>query len=472
VWYAEDGRTFASREDLTHAPDGSPLRQDEDVLDTWFSSALVPFSSLGWPDKTPDLKRFYPGDTLVTGPDIIFFWVSRMVMMGLECMGDVPFRTVYLNGIVRDTNHKKMSKSAGNGLDPLEVIDRFGADAFRYTIASGMAAGTDVILDPKDLDTSFAPGRNFANKLWNAGRFLLSNLAGAVRPLAGAHRDAVRHDELQLADRWIIARCDATVREATDLYARYRINEAAAVVYHFLWSDFADWYIEQIKPRLYGDQPGGDVARAVAVRTFDTALRLLHPIMPFITEALWQRLPHRTAHPSISVTRWPVGDSRATDAAALTGFALVQELVGAVRGIRSEYDVSPGTAVRLFVTPGSPAAAAAFVSEEPTIARLAKVSAIEIAIPTERVGGNAVLSDGTSVFVPLGDAIDLGRECERLGTEVTRLRTLIANQEQKLGNAQFVSRAPAEVVEKERQKLASWREQASVLDGKRQLLGC
>ncbi len=476
VWYCESkdcGAQTVSRTDVDACGScGGPVRQDEDVLDTWFSSWLVPFSSLGWPDRTPDLAAFYPGDALVTAPEILFFWVSRMVMAGCEFMGEIPFSTVYLHGTVRDTQHRKMSKSLGNGIDPLDVVDRYGADALRYVILSGMAVGTDVILDPADLESSFASGRNFANKLWNAGRFILSNLDGPARPLAGADPRAVRPEELTLADRWIIARCDATVIEATEAYERYRLNDAAAAVYRFLWSDLADWYIEQIKPRLYGDVAGRDVAQAVAVQTFDTALRLLHPIMPFVTEALWQRIPGRRAGASIVQARWPRPDARAADPAALRDFALVQELVGAIRAIRAEYGVQPGQPVRAFVSGGGNGTRAALELEQGTIQRLAKLSAIGFVAPAETVGGHAVLSDGSSVFVPLGDAIDLGRECARLGGELSRLDSLIASQEAKLGNERFVSRAPAQVVENERQKLASWREQAGVLGEKRRLLGC
>ncbi len=335
VWYCRTdgcGLTSVSRDDLVVCPAcGGEVHQDEDVLDTWFSSWLVPFSSLGWPERTHDLARFYPGHTLVSAPEIIFFWVSRMLMSGLHFMGEVPYTSIYLHGTVRDTLHRKMSKSLGNGIDPLEVVKLYGADALRYSLVSGMAVGTDVILDPRDLEASFAPARNFANKIWNAGRFILSNLEGPTRPLAGSHPDVVRPEELSLADRWIIGRCDATVREATDAYERFRLNEAAAAVYHFIWSDLADWYIEQIKPRLYGDQPGGDVARAVVTQTFDVGLRLLHPVMPFITEALWKRFPGRAAESSISVAPWPRPDNRAVDPDALRDFGLVQELIGAVR---------------------------------------------------------------------------------------------------------------------------------------------
>ncbi len=472
VWYCESGKcgkVSVSRTDLTaclHC--GGPVRQDEDVLDTWFSSWLVPFSSLGWPAETPDLRRYYPGHTLVTAPEILFFWVARMVMAGLEFRGSVPFDTVYLHGTVRDTQHRKMSKSLGNGIDPLEVVERYGADALRYTVISGMAVGTDLILDPADLEVSFSAGRNFANKLWNAGRFILGALDGPTRPLAGRYRDVVRPDELALADRWIIARCDATVREATEAFEKFRLNEGAAAVYHFLWSDLADWYIEQVKPRLYGDQPGGDVARAVLARTFDVALRLLHPVMPFITETLWKRFPGRDAAASISVAAWPQPDDRATDAAALRQFGLVQELIGAVRQIRAEYGIAPGQPVRLWVS----AADAALTSESGTIRRLTKANEVRFGEAPSEPGGHAVLSDGRSVFVPLGDALDLPRECARLGAEVARLGQLVESQRKKLDNPQFVSRAPAAVVQAERDKLAAWQEQAAVLAEKRHRLGC
>jgi valyl-tRNA synthetase len=475
VWYCESehcNRIIVSRTDAEACPAcGGPVRQDEDVLDTWFSSWLVPFSSLGWPDRTEDLATFYPGHTLVSAPEILFFWVARMVMSGLYFMGGVPYTHMYLHGTVRDTQHRKMSKTLGNGIDPLEVVERYGADALRYSLVSGMSVGTDVILDPNDLEASFAPARNFANKLWNAGRFILSNLDGPPRPLAGAPR-AVRRDELTLADRWIIARCDATVREATDAYEKFRLNEAAAAVYRFLWSDLADWYIEQVKPRLYGDVPGGDVARAVATQTFDVALRLLHPVMPFVTEALWRRFPGRPADASISVAPWPRPDARAADSAALADFGLVQQVVGAIRGIRAEYGVQPGQSVRAYVSVDGHEPAAALERERGTIVRLAKLSELILGESPERVGGNAVLSDGTAVFVPLGDAIDVGRECGRLGAESERLAGLVASQERKLGNQQFVARAPADVVAREREKLAAWTEQRQVLIRKRELLGC
>ena len=475
VWYCEDegcAQVSVSRTDLTACPGcGGSVRQDDDVLDTWFSSWLVPFTSLGWPERTEDLATYYPGHTLVSAPEILFFWVSRMIMSGLYVMGEVPYTRMYLHGTVRDTQHRKMSKSLGNGIDPLEVVRRYGADALRYSLVTGMSVGTDLILDPDDFETSFGPGRNFANKLWNAGRFILSNLEGTPRPLAGREANVVRREELTLADRWIIARCDATVREATESYERFRLNEAAAVVYRFIWSDLADWYIEQTKPRLYGDVPGGDVARAVAAQTFDVALRLLHPVMPFITEALWRRFPGRPPEASISVAPWPRPDARATDSGALREFGLVQEVVSAIRTIRAEYGVQPGQAVRAVVSRPE-ADDGALDRERLTVTRLAKVSELSFGEPGKGVGGHAVLSDGTAVFVPLGEAIDVARECQRLSGEMQRLTQLVESQDRKLGNEQFISRAPADVVQREREKAATWREQREVLSRKLELLGC
>jgi valyl-tRNA synthetase len=470
VWYCQVercGKMIASRTDLERCPDcGGPVRQDNDVLDTWFSSQLVPFSSLGWPDETPDLARYYPGHTLVTAPEILFFWVARMVMAGLEFREALPFSTVYLHGTVRDTQHRKMSKSLGNGIDPLDVVAGYGADALRYTLVSGSAVGTDVILDPDDIESSFAPGRNFANKLWNAGRFILANLSGPVRPLAGPYPDVVRREELALADRWIIARCDVTVAEVTDALERFRLNDAAAAAYRFVWSDLADWYIEQIKPRLTGEQPGGDVARAVAAQTFDVALRLLHPVMPFITEALWQRFPGRPDGASVSVAPWPRPDERAHDTAALEQFGAVQELVSAVRALRGEYGVQPGHAVKIWITASGPSSV--FDIERGTIERLAKVSELESRPADSQLGVHGVLRDGTGVFMPADGAFDVSREVERLKKEEDRLARAIESQRRKLANEQFTARAPAEVVQRERDKLQSWSEQLEELARKRE----
>ncbi|MGE0555174.1 MAG: valine--tRNA ligase [Gemmatimonadales bacterium] len=480
VWYCESpdcGKISASTTDLDRCPAcKGVVRQDEDVLDTWFSSQLVPFSSLGWPDQTEDLTRLYPGHVLVTGPDIIFFWVARMVMAGLDRCDDLPFTTVFLNGIVRDPQHRKMSKSRGNGIDPLDVVARYGADALRFTVLSSAAVGTDIILDHQDLDGSFAAGRNFANKLWNVGRFVLSYLDQPVRPLAGDADDAVHRNELSLTDRWIIARCEATVAEVTEAYARYRLNDAVGAAYRFLWNDLADWYLEAIKPRLQSSHSDGGVARAVLAQVFDVALRLLHPAMPFITETLWKRLPGREAWASISLGPWPRADTRADDPRATQEFTALQELVGAVRSLRAEYAVRPNQTVRVRLAKPGPATRGAIRQLGPTIERLAKAS--ELVVREEGNGAegsdeaHAVLSDGTSVGVPLGDLVDVERECARLRDEATRLDSALAAQEKKLANEQFVSRAPATVVAREREKLAAWQEQIAALRQKSRQLGC
>ncbi len=483
VWYCDRcDRAIASRTDLDRCPDcGGPVRQDEDVLDTWFSSQLVPFSSLGWPDRTPDLARYYPGDVLVTAPEILFFWVARMVMSGLEFMEDLPFHTVYLHGTVRDTQHRKMSKSLGNGIDPLDVIARYGADALRYTVVSGLAVGTDLILDPSDIEATFGPGRNFANKLWNLGRLILSHLDGPVRPLTGKAGQRIVIDELTLADRWILARCEETVREATLAYERFRLNDAALAIHRFLWSDLADWYVETIKPRLYGELPGGDVARGVITRAFETALRLLHPVMPFITETLWRALLDATLPggrggapwPSLMLASWPGPDSRAVSPETLRRFAAFQELVNAIRSIRAEYGVPPGQTVRVTVAGSGPDMRAVLESEAAAVRRLGKLASLERSNADAGTGtASAVLSDGSSVAIPLGDMVDLGKECARLEQEAGRLGEVIRRQEARLANQDFVTRAPAEVVQRERDKLASWQEQVAVLQEKRRGLGC
>jgi valyl-tRNA synthetase len=480
VWYCDAtgcGKISVSRHDLNACPGcGGPVRQDEDVLDTWFSSWLVPFSSLGWPEKTKDLATYYPGHTLVSAPDILFFWVARMIMSGLHFMGEVPYTDIYLHGVVRDTQHRRMSKSLGNGIDPLEVVEKYGADALRYSLISGMSVGTDVILDPNDLEASFAAGRNFANKLWNIGRFIFSNLDGQPRPILREGTTGLQvYGHLTLADRWIIARCEATVVEVTEAYEHFRLNDAAAAIYHFLWSDLADWYLEQVKPRLQGSQPDRSVAQAVCAQTFDVALRLLHPIMPFITEALWRRFPGRQTNASISTSPWPKSDLRAQNEAitrSVWRFELVQELVGSIRAIRADYHVQPSHQIRVNVWPTDVSRKVAIQDEEETIRRLAKISDLTLARTERGVGAYAALRDGSEVFVALDDAIDVGRECGRLGSEVDRLARLVQSQEQKLGNQQFVSRAPSDVVERERQKLTTWKEQREVLARKRELLGC
>src|SRR6266513_2982591 len=279
VFTCANGHQWADRDDPRSCPKcGATVEQDPDVLDTWFSSWLWPFATFGWPEQTPDLARFYPGHTLVTGPDILFFWVARMLMSGYKIMGKKPFTTVYLHGIARDTKHRKMSKSLGNGIDPLVVVEKFGADALRWTCVANTALGADLLLDPNDLETTFAPGRNFANKLWNIAQFVLGQLPRSVPAI-----DAVDRRALTLADRWILSRAQAVIREATASLEQFRLDEAAKRCFEFVWNELADWYVEAVKPRL--EDPA---AKAVLAYCFDLSLRLLHPIVPFITEELWQ----------------------------------------------------------------------------------------------------------------------------------------------------------------------------------------
>jgi valyl-tRNA synthetase len=445
---------------------GGPVRQDEDVLDTWFSSWLWPFATMGWPDETDDVARFYPGNTLVTAPDIIFFWVARMVMAGYHFLHDRPFATVYLNGVVRDPQHRAFSKSLGNGIDPLDAVSQFGADALRYTLVAGAAAGTDVIMDRNEMDGTFAAGRNFANKLWNMGRLILANLDGDFTPPS-----ALDPAQFELADRWILSRAQRVVAEATEALERFRLNDAASLGYHFIWDEFADWYLEQVKPRLYGSSAGSKVARGIVVHVFQTALRLLHPIMPFITEELWQHLPGERES-LLASAAWPAPIEEYRDAEAEDQFARVQALVGAVRGVRADYGVPPGTAIRAFVRPANAEALQAFNAEQRTIERLAKLTRLSTDEPPEEAGAHNVLPDGSSVFVPLGDAIDVRQECERIGGELERMDKQLAGVAAKLANQQFVTRAPTEVVEREREKEQSWREQREALADKLRALGC
>jgi valyl-tRNA synthetase len=445
---------------------GGSVSQDEDVLDTWFSSWLWPFATMGWPQQTKDLQRFYPGHTLATAAEIIFFWVARMVMAGYHFMGERPFETVYIHGTVRDTLHRKMSKSLGNGIDPIEVVGLYGADALRFTVVAGAPVGTDVILDPDDLETTFASGRNFANKLWNVARFILTNLEGTTVPWQ--HWDPA---QFELADRWILSRAQQAIVDTTEALERFRLNDAANTGYHFVWDELADWYVEQVKPRLYGATPGGDVARAILSHVFETALRLLHPIMPFITEELWASLPGERES-ILANAAWPTPNSTLVDGEAEDRFGRVQALVYAVRSVRAEYHVPPATQIHAEVQPASTEALEAFNAEQRTIERLAKLTTLAVNGSGEGIGAHQVLPDGSAVFVPLGDAIDVAKECGRLRSEMERLNTQLAGVTRKLANDHFVKRAPPDVVERERDKERSWREQRDTLSTKLRALGC
>jgi len=459
---------WADRQDPTKCPKcGGPVTQDPDVLDTWFSSWLWPFATFGWPEKTPDLARFYPGHTLVTAPEILQLWVSRMLMSGYHFMDRrLPFDTVYLTGTVRDTQHRKMSKSLGNGIDPRDVVRLYGTDALRWTLIGGGSLGADVIVDPSDLETTFASGRNFANKLWNIGRFILSQLPERVPAI-----DQIDRSQLTLADRWILARTQAAIEQATQAIEEFRLDNAAEVAFQLAWRDLADWYLEAVKPRLSAGNAAA--VHAVLAYTFDVVLRLLHPVVPFITEELWQKLPGRAAADLLIVAEWPRARAELRDQPAFNEFQRVQEAITAIRNIRAEYRIAPKERLAATITPKTKGAQQALAGERDTIVRLAHLAGLELGpAPRDGGGGHAVLPDASEVFVAVGGAIDVQQECGRLSTELTRLDQQLAALAARLSNQNFVSRAPADVVAKEREKEQTWRTQRGVLADKLKALGC
>jgi valyl-tRNA synthetase len=473
VWYCDKcDRQIVSRTDVSACDKcNGPVRQDEDVLDTWFSSWLFPISTLGWPDKSSAaLAAFYPTDDLITAPEILFFWVSRMVMAGYAFMDAPPFHTIYLHGTVRDADHVKMSKSLGNGIDPLDVVEKYGADALRYTVIAGMGMGADLMLDHRDLERSFAPGRNFATKLWNIGRFLLANVGSS--PVKSV--DELRDDELTLADRWILGRLNATILEVDvalgsarpekgkwrpeERYAGMRLSEYAEAARRFIWNDVADWYLETTKGRIGAGGNDGEVARAVLNHVFDLALRLLHPIMPFITETLWQRLPFPVATERcefLAIAPWPIPHPFSADERdALTRFDLVREAVSAVRQIRSDYAIPPGKSVDAAIQ--SRGNAAVFGQHAALIGQLARANVrVDDSVPGAGAA-HSLLSDGSEVIVPLGGLVDLTRECAKLRGELEQLETQLQTLSKRLQSEGFIGRAPANVVESERKKEAEW----------------
>src|SRR6267143_484258 len=463
VFTCANGHQWADREEPQTCPKcGASVAQDPDVLDTWFSSWLWPFATFGWPEQTPDLARFYPGHTLVTGPDILFFWVARMLMSGYHFMGKKPFTTVYLHGIARDTQHRKMSKSLGNGIDPLVVVEKFGADALRWTCVANTALGQDLLLDPNDLETTFAPGRNFANKLWNIAQFVLAQLPKSVPAI-----DAVDRRSLTLADRWILSRAQAVIREATASLEQYRLDEAAKRCFEFVWNELADWYVEAVKPRL--DDPA---AKAVLAYCFDLSLRLLHPIVPFITEELWQKLPGRKANELLVTAHWPAPRPELEDQRADQEFARVKTVIEQIRSIRAEYRVSPKTKLQATIVPRGNDNAATFDGERDTIVRLAQLESLALDGVPQGVGAHAVFGDGSEVVVALEGTIDVQQECRRLSDELGRLDSQLTSLAARLTNESFVSRAPQDVVAKEREREKAWRDQRDVLAGTLKSLGC
>ena len=445
AWYCDkEGKVFVSRADVTECPScRGPVHQDPDVLDTWFSSGLWPFSTLGWPDMTPDLRTFYPTSLLSTGYDILFFWVARMSMLGIRLMGDVPFRDVYLHTLIRDPEGQKMSKTKGNVIDPLDLMDKYGTDATRFSL---IALAVPSVRDVRVSDERLEAARNFANKLWNAARLVLSNLDG-YDPAAGAGSGDT------VAERWIRARLAATVVEVREALERYRFNDAASALYQFVWTDYCDWYLEIAKRSLYRPEtPAAKQAtQHTLVSVLEETLRLLHPLMPFITEELWQRLPHDGA--SIVIAPYPKAAAPTATPDVDRFVTLVMGAISAIRTIRGEMRIGPGPILDVTVRPGADDARV-FTEHQTLIESLGRVR-LTVDVAARRPQGSALGVTGDSeIYVALAGIVDTAAERQRLEKEIKRTGDSITGTSAKLSRPDFVERAPAEVVEKERDKLA------------------
>ncbi len=443
------GETIVSKEMPKSCKCGhTELVQDEDVLDTWFSSALWPFSTLGWPDDTEDLRYFYPTSVLVTGYDIIFFWVARMIFSGIEHMKEIPFKHVLIHGIVRDSQGRKMSKSLGNGIDPLDVIDKYGADALRMSLIIGNSPGNDMRFHWEKVEAN----RNFANKIWNASRFILMNLEN-TQDLE------LKPEKLELADRWIISRYNRLVADVTDNLNKYELGLAAQKIYDFIWSEFCDWYIELVKPRLYSLD---DDAKGTALYTLTTllsnTLKLLHPFMPFITEEIWQHLPHDGE--SIMISSWPVVDNEKIDDNAEDAMNAVMEAIKAVRNIRAEMNVPPARKAKIIIVPFNAGDIALFDSSSIYVEKLAFSSEIVVQEFKSDIPANAVsvVTDRAEIYIPTEDLVDFEKELERLTKEKKNLESELKRVNGKLSNEGFVSKAPPAVVEEEKNKKAKYQD--------------
>ncbi|MCK5915945.1 MAG: valine--tRNA ligase, partial [Deltaproteobacteria bacterium] len=449
AWYCEDcGKMIVAREDPDSCPECSctNLRQETDVLDTWFSSGLWPFSTMGWPESTPTLEKYYPTSVLVTGFDILFFWVARMMMMGLKCMDEIPFKDVYIHALVRDEHGQKMSKSKGNVIDPLIIIDKYGADALRFTLAAFAAQGRDVSLS----EARISGYRNFVNKLWNAARFTLMNLEGFSPETKIAGRD------LSLAERWISHRLNQTSAEVAAALDEYRFNDAAHVLYQFTWHEFCDWYLELAKPDLFqsDDEVRKTTAQTVLYQTLEQIVRLLHPIMPFVCEEIWQTLPHTRAMPaSIMQTTFPQAAAEFEDFKAAAEMEQVMAVITAIRNIRGEMNLSPGQRLAAVVTGPDAAAIKTLQKSSDAIANIARLTSLTIDSKVQRPPQSAAgLASGFEIFVPLKGLIDFAQEAARLAKDLKKTEKEFAGVSKKLGNEKFLGKAPAAVIEKEKGK--------------------
>ncbi len=442
AWYCDDcGKITVAREDPCECEycRSKNIRQEEDVLDTWFSSALWPFSTMGWPDKTPELDYWYPTSVMVTGYDIIFFWVARMIFSGMEQMKKEPFHTVFIHGLVRDSQGRKMSKSLGNGIDPLEMAEKYGADALRFNLITGNSPGNDMRFYVEKCEAM----RNFCNKIWNASRFVMMNLTVEDNHLP---------EKLETEDKWILSKLDRVIKEVCDNMDSFELGVAAGKIYDFIWDDYCDWYIELTKPRLNGDdETAKEGAQRVLLYVLVEILKLLHPFMPFITEEIWQALPHEGY--ALMMQSYPVYDGSLNFPEDETSFGMVMDAIKAVRARRAEMNVPPSRKSHLIIVTDK---AKAFTDGEKFICKLAYASGIEVRaeLPESTDGMVSVITDNARMFMPMAELVDLEKERTRMEKELANAKKQLDGQIAKLANENFVSRAPEKVVNVEREKKA------------------
>lgn len=455
AWYhKETGEIYVGEE----APeDIENWEQDSDVLDTWFSSALWPFSTMGWPDtESPDFKRYFPTNTLVTGYDIIFFWVSRMIFQSVEFTKRRPFKNVLIHGLIRDEQGRKMSKSLGNGIDPMDVIDKYGADALRWFLSNGSAPGQDVRFSYTKMDAAW----NFINKIWNASRFVIMNLDSDVK------LSLPEASEWQLADKWILSRLNDTVRDVTRLFDSFEFGEAGRALYNFIWNDFCDWYIEMAKENLTGeDEKLKKNTQRILRYVLDQILRLMHPIMPFVTEKIWLSMPHDGA--SLVVAEYPVEHTEFDNQVAEKDMDNLIELIKAVRNSRSEVNAPMSSAIDILIKTKDDDTRKVFENNVDYINRFCHPKRLEIAADIEapKLAMTSVIT-GAEVYLPLADLIDLNEEISRLQKEAKKLESEVTRGEKKLGNEKFVANAPEAVVAKEKEKLANYKQQLAATESR------
>ena len=451
AFYCDDcGEMTVSKTDVHTCPKcgGTHIRQEEDVLDTWFSSALWPFSTLGWPDKTPELDYFYPTSTLVTGYDIIFFWVARMIFSGVEHMGETPFKAVYIHGLVRDAQGRKMSKSLGNGIDPLEVIDQYGADALRFTLATGNSPGNDMRFSDERVQAS----RNFCNKIWNASRFIQMNLT------IDKDKAVQLPADLALEDKWIVSKFNTLVADVTRNIDQYELGLAAAKLNDFIWENFCDWYIEIAKTRL---QTGDENVQKVLCYVLSGAMQLLHPFMPFITETIWQALPHEG--PSVMVSSWPEYDEKLNFSVEEAQMESLMDAVRAIRNRRAEMNVPPSKKAKVLILTEKKDTFSAGAGFFPKLAYASEIELID-AVPADAAKMASVVTGDAQIYMPMGDLIDFEAERARLGKEKSKVEADIDFVMKKLNNPKFVDKAPEKVVAAEREKADKLREHLAKLE--------